>query len=122
VTSGTGFGDHFAQQPRAAAAHSATGSMESATGQRFSDRRHPLLVSVRSGAARSMPGMLDTVLNVGCTDDAMRGFIRTFGDPLTLFRQAASDDADRMLFTKALEQFYCGEPDHRTLEFFRVIG
>ena len=55
--------------------------LESATGRRFGDRRHPLLVSVRSGAARSMPGMLDTVLNVGCTDDAMRGLIRMFGDP-----------------------------------------
>ena len=41
--------------------------LETATGRRFGDRRRPLLVSVRSGAARSMPGMLDTVLNVGCT-------------------------------------------------------
>jgi len=36
--------------------------LESATGKRFGDRRSPLLVSVRSGAARSMPGMLETVL------------------------------------------------------------
>lgn len=55
--------------------------LEDATGQRFGDRRRPLLVSVRSGAARSMPGMLDTVLNVGCTTDAVRGLVRTFGDP-----------------------------------------
>jgi pyruvate, orthophosphate dikinase len=55
--------------------------LESATGRRFGDRRRPLLVSVRSGAARSMPGMLDTVLNVGCTADAVRGLIRTYGDP-----------------------------------------
>ena len=41
--------------------------LERATGKAFGDRRHPLLVSVRSGAARSMPGMLDTVLDVGCT-------------------------------------------------------
>jgi pyruvate,orthophosphate dikinase len=55
--------------------------LERATGKRFGDRRHPLLVSVRSGAARSMPGMLDTVLDVGCTLDAMHGLIRTTGRP-----------------------------------------
>jgi pyruvate, orthophosphate dikinase len=55
--------------------------LESATGKRFGDRRQPLLVSVRSGAARSMPGMLDTVLNVGCTSDAVQGLIRLTGRP-----------------------------------------
>lgn len=53
--------------------------LESTTTKRFGDRRHPLLVSVRSGAARSMPGMLETVLNVGCTPDAVRGLIRLSG-------------------------------------------
>ncbi|HVE22870.1 MAG TPA: PEP/pyruvate-binding domain-containing protein [Acidocella sp.] len=57
------------------------GFLESATGQRFGDRRRPLLVSVRSGAARSMPGMLDTVLDVGCTEDAVHGLIRQTGNP-----------------------------------------
>jgi len=55
--------------------------LEQATGRRFGDRRQPLLVSVRSGAARSMPGMLDTVLNVGCTLPAVQGLIRTTGRP-----------------------------------------
>ncbi|WP_375161552.1 PEP/pyruvate-binding domain-containing protein [Bradyrhizobium sp. RDT46] len=55
--------------------------LESATGKRFGDRRQPLLVSVRSGAARSMPGMLETVLNVGCTLDAVHGLIRATGRP-----------------------------------------
>src|SRR6516162_4972329 len=55
--------------------------LESATGKVFGDRRRPLLVSVRSGAARSMPGMLDTVLNVGCTTTAVRGLVRMTGDP-----------------------------------------
>jgi pyruvate,orthophosphate dikinase len=55
--------------------------LEGATGRRFGDRRNPLLVSVRSGAARSMPGMLDTVLNVGCTSSAVRGLIRATGRP-----------------------------------------
>ncbi len=50
-------------------------------GRRFGDRRRPLLVSVRSGAARSMPGMLDTVLDVGCTSAAVRGLLRMTGNP-----------------------------------------
>ncbi len=55
--------------------------LESATGKRFGDGRQPLLVSVRSGAARSMPGMLDTVLDVGCTSVAVQGLIRLTGRP-----------------------------------------
>lgn len=55
--------------------------LENATGKRFGDSRRPLLVSVRSGAARSMPGMLDTVLNVGCTSAAVQGLVRMTGRP-----------------------------------------
>ncbi|MEJ0051551.1 MAG: PEP/pyruvate-binding domain-containing protein [Methylovirgula sp.] len=55
--------------------------LERATGRIFGDRRRPLLVSVRSGAARSMPGMLDTVLDVGCVPAAVRGLIRMTGNP-----------------------------------------
>ena len=55
--------------------------LEKATGKLFGDRRRPLLVSVRSGAARSMPGMLETVLNVGCTSAAVHGLIRMTGHP-----------------------------------------
>jgi len=55
--------------------------LEETTGRIFGDHRRPLLVSVRSGAARSMPGMLDTVLNVGCTSVAVQGLIRSSGRP-----------------------------------------
>jgi pyruvate,orthophosphate dikinase len=55
--------------------------LEEATGRRFGDRRRPLLVSVRSGAARSMPGMLDTVLDVGCSAAALHGLVRISGNP-----------------------------------------
>jgi pyruvate,orthophosphate dikinase len=55
--------------------------LEDATGLRFGHRRKPLLVSVRSGAARSMPGMLDSVLDVGCNSEATRGLIRMTGNP-----------------------------------------
>ena len=52
------------------------GFLEHTTTKRMGDRRRPLLVSVRSSAARSMPGMLDTVLNVGCTSAAVHGLVR----------------------------------------------
>lgn len=55
--------------------------LEEATGRVLGDRRRPLLVSVRSGAARSMPGMLDTVLDVGATAEAVHGLIRSTGNP-----------------------------------------
>ena len=55
--------------------------LEQATGRKFGDSRCPLLVSVRSGAARSMPGMLETVLNVGCSPAAVQGLLRRTGNP-----------------------------------------
>src|SRR5206468_818245 len=48
-------------------------SLEETTGKRFGDAGDPLLVSVRSGAAVSMPGMMDTILNLGLNDDAVEG-------------------------------------------------
>jgi pyruvate, orthophosphate dikinase len=48
-------------------------ALEEKTGRRFGDSEDPLLVSVRSGAAVSMPGMMDTILNLGLNDDAVRG-------------------------------------------------
>ena len=55
--------------------------LEAATGRRLGDARAPLLVSVRSGAAVSMPGMLSTVLNIGLGPEAAHGLIRLRGDP-----------------------------------------
>src|SRR4026207_134880 len=48
-------------------------ALEERTGKRFGDAGDPLLVSVRSGAAVSMPGMMDTILNLGLNDDALEG-------------------------------------------------
>ncbi len=47
--------------------------IERITGKKFGDRRNPLLVSVRSGARVSMPGMMDTILNLGLNDEAVKG-------------------------------------------------
>src|SRR3954471_14849524 len=55
--------------------------LEERTGKRFGDHDDPLLVSVRSGAAVSMPGMMDTILNLGLNDDAVEGLARTTGNP-----------------------------------------
>lgn len=55
--------------------------LERASGLRFGDFRKPLLVSVRSGAPVSMPGMLDTILNVGLTLNTIPGFIALTGNP-----------------------------------------
>jgi len=55
--------------------------LEAATGRRFGDSRTPLFVSVRSGAARSMPGMLDTILNIGMNKESVQGAVRQTGNP-----------------------------------------
>src|SRR5256885_15499207 len=56
------------------------GALEEKTGKRFGDVNDPLLVSVRSGAAISMPGMMDTILNLGLNDEAVQGLARTTGN------------------------------------------
>src|SRR3954447_17341124 len=55
--------------------------LEGTTGKRFGDPSDPLLVSVRSGAAISMPGMMDTILNLGLNDEAVEGLARATGNP-----------------------------------------
>ena len=54
--------------------------MEKITGKKFGDASNPLLVSVRSGARRSMPGMMETVLNVGLNENTIKGIIQHSGD------------------------------------------
>ncbi len=55
--------------------------LEQTSGRRFGDAHEPLLVSVRSGGAVSMPGMMDTILNVGLSDVAVRGQAESTGNP-----------------------------------------
>ncbi|HEU5200238.1 MAG TPA: pyruvate, phosphate dikinase, partial [Ktedonobacterales bacterium] len=54
--------------------------VEEQTGKGFGDKENPLLVSVRSGAKFSMPGMMDTVLNLGLNDETVQGIIKLSGD------------------------------------------
>ena len=60
---------------------SALARMEEAVGKKFGNPADPLLVSVRSGAALSMPGMMNTILNLGLTDASVEGLAKKTGNP-----------------------------------------
>jgi len=72
---------HFDDQGLNAALASGIALLETASGLRFGCARRPLLVSVRSGAATSMPGMMETVLDVGLNSESVEGLIRLTGNP-----------------------------------------
>ncbi len=55
--------------------------LEEIEGKKFGDKEHPLLVSVRSGARASMPGMMDTILNLGLNDESVEGFAKSSNNP-----------------------------------------
>ena len=59
----------------------ALAALEADTGKTFGDAADPLLISVRSGARASMPGMMDTILNLGLNDTTVQGVIATTGNP-----------------------------------------
>ncbi len=102
--------------------------LEGIMGRKFGDRKDPLLVSVRSGAASSMPGMMDTVLNLGLNDetvqavvkqtgderfayDCYRRFVAMYGDVVLGLKPESKDDVDP--FDAILEEFR----HHRGVEF-----
>jgi pyruvate, orthophosphate dikinase len=72
-------GADFSPELRAEVAQ-ALAHIEAAVGKKFGDPADPLLVSVRSGARVSMPGMMDTVLNLGLNDQTVEGLAKTSGD------------------------------------------
>jgi pyruvate, orthophosphate dikinase len=67
-------------------------ALEEKSGRRFGDPENPLLVSVRSGAAISMPGMMDTILNLGLNDEAVEGLAAATGN-----RRFAYDSYRRLI-------------------------
>ncbi len=86
-------------------------NVENIMGHKFGDKDNPLLVSVRSGARASMPGMMDTVLNLGLNDDAVKGiahktnnkrfawdsyrrFVQMYGDVVLGMKPASKEDVD----------------------------
>jgi pyruvate,orthophosphate dikinase len=91
----------------------ALAKVEAATGKRFGDPSNPLLVSVRSGARASMPGMMDTVLNLGLNDQTVEGLAKLSGDrrfafdSYRRFIQMYSNvvlDLDHHLFEEVLDE------------------
>ena len=72
-------GEAFSDRLRADVAE-ALAHVERSVGKRFGDASDPLLVSVRSGARVSMPGMMDTVLNLGLNDATVEGLAAASGD------------------------------------------
>ena len=86
--------------------------LEAETGKKLGDPTNPLLVSVRSGAADSMPGMMDTILNLGINDEVVEGLIKKSNNPrfawdsyrrfIQMFADVAMD-VDKENFEHALE-------------------
>jgi len=107
LAEGSDFSSELRGEVAAALAH-----IETAVGKKFGDAADPLLVSVRSGARVSMPGMMDTVLNLGLNDETVKGLAQTSGDErfawdsYRRFIQMYSDvvlGLDHHLFEDALE-------------------
>src|SRR5919199_6844287 len=95
-------------------------TLEERTGKRFGDADDPLLVSVRSGAAISMPGMMDTILNVGLNDEAVEGLAARTGNPrfaydsyrrLIQMYGEVVDGIDAQQFEGALAELKAGRQD-----------
>ena len=89
----------------------AVAKVEALTGRKFGDKKMPLLLSVRSGARASMPGMMDTILNLGMNDEAVeamaqlsgnprfawdsyRRFVQMYGDVVLEMKPASKEDQD----------------------------
>ena len=73
-------GDHIFPSGLWAQTEEAISHVEAATGKQFGGLAKPLLFSVRSGAAVSMPGMMDTILNLGLNDETVEGLAKLTGD------------------------------------------
>jgi len=88
--------------------------LEEKTGKRFGGENNPLLVSVRSGSAMSMPGMMDTILNLGLNRKTLRGLIRQTGN------ERFGYDAFRR-FIQLFGKIALGVPDARFDEVFEDV-
>src|SRR5512146_1548861 len=93
--------------------------VEEQTGKTFGDPENPLLVSVRSGAKFSMPGMMDTVLNLGLNDETVKGLIARSGDERFCY------DAYRrfvQMFSKIVMGIDGNKFEHRLEEYKKSTG
>jgi pyruvate, orthophosphate dikinase len=125
-------GTHYCIDPAARALTSAPAlwasslqALQVATGLKFGDARRPLLLSVRSGAPVSMPGMMETLLNIGLCDATVSGLVRLTGNPRLVWdayrRLVASygevvTGVPAQLFDEAAAAL-TGDRDERELDF-----
>jgi pyruvate,orthophosphate dikinase len=88
---------------------SSIAALEKDTGKKFNDRANPLLVSVRSGAPISMPGMMETILNLGLNDDTVEGLAAASGN-----RRFAFDSYRRFIqmFSSVVDEVDSGKFEH----------
>ncbi|SEM13560.1 pyruvate phosphate dikinase [Mesobacillus persicus] len=114
----------------------ALNKLEANTGKRLGDPENPLLVSVRSGAVFSMPGMMDTILNLGMNDETVEGMVRLTNNPrfaydsYRRFIQMFSDvvlDVDTFFFERLLEETreekgYRSDPELTAEDWKEVIA
>jgi pyruvate, orthophosphate dikinase len=94
--------------------------LEETTGKRFGDPADPLLVSVRSGAAVSMPGMMDTILNVGLNDEAASGGERFVLDSYRRLIQMYGETAEG-IDARRFEEAFDEDDLPATIEAFKAI-
>jgi len=103
-------------------------ALEESTGLLFGDERNPLILSVRSGAPVSMPGMLETLLNIGLNDHTLPGLVRQTGNPRMVWdayrRLVASygevvQGLPAALFETEIERVTQGQ-DERLLDFSQL--
>ncbi len=94
--------------------HEKMAEVERASGKRFGDAENPLLVSVRSGSAMSMPGMMDTILNLGLNAKTLQGMIKLTGNERFCY------DAYRR-FIQLFGKVALGVPDEKFDEHFEAI-
>jgi pyruvate, orthophosphate dikinase len=113
----------------------ALGELEAKTGKKLGNPENPLLVSVRSGAVFSMPGMMDTILNLGMNDETVEGMAKLTNNPrfaydsYRRFIQMFSDvvlDVDVFFFERLLEETreekgYTADPEMTAEDWKEVI-
>jgi pyruvate, orthophosphate dikinase len=113
----------------------ALGELEEKTGKKLGNPENPLLVSVRSGAVFSMPGMMDTILNLGMNDETVEGMAKLTNNPrfaydsYRRFIQMFSDvvlDVDVFFFERLLEETreakgYASDPEMTAEDWKEVI-
>jgi pyruvate, orthophosphate dikinase len=119
-----------------ASVHQALAEVEATTGKKFGDRDQPLLLAVRSGARASMPGMLDTILDLGLNDETVLGLAKGAGDErfaydtYRRFIQMFGDvvlGVDHYVFEDILETYrnlngFAREVDLQAVDWKDVIG